>query len=91
MFGPLRGISEWAERAFVKEREGGPLARGRGQGSRGGQCHVYAGQRGWVWPSILVSECLCEFPPKVLSWPHGTCLGMGPGAGIVGILLGTGV
>lgn len=22
------------------------------------------GQQGWVWPNVLVSGCLCEFPPK---------------------------
>lgn len=35
MFGHLSGVSEWAERAFVKEREGGPLAWGNGLGLQG--------------------------------------------------------
>lgn len=35
MFGHLCGISEWSQRVFVKEREGGPLAQGNGLGFQG--------------------------------------------------------
>lgn len=61
MLGRLRGISEWAERSFVKERAGGLLAPGLAS-------TAYRGQQGWAWLSVLVSGCLCEFPSELFSW-----------------------
>lgn len=73
MFGCLCGRSEWVERTFVKEREGGPLAWGKWAETPGVASTAYRGQQGWAWLSALVSGCLCEFPPEVFSWQSRTC------------------
>lgn len=51
MFGRLCGISEWAERTFVREWRAGHWLREVGWGSRGGQ------RRAWRPEELGLAEC----------------------------------
>lgn len=91
MFGHPCGVSEWAERAFVREGEGG---RAPGVGK-------WAGVQGWPAPRTEASRagfgqafrCLdaeVNFLQRfqLATWDQ---LATQPGVGLVGILLGPGV
>lgn len=63
-------------REGVCQGEGGRATGvGKWAGVAGVASAAYRGQQGWVWPSVPVSGCRCEFPPKVFKVGNGESAG----------------
>lgn len=60
----------------VCQGEGGrATGMGKWAGVAGVASAAYRGQQGRVWPSVPVSGCRCEFPPKVFKVGNGESAG----------------